>query len=359
MLRLLRAILVVLGVRLLAETTYDQDDMTELYSSMTVAELRQNSMMLQLCSQSDTTAWATGGAASAKVPVPDWAYTGDADSDEAGNQPAGVRAVDRARGGAWTAAISGRSTTLKFERTDGSQTANELDVEDIAELPWAVQEETRSRQQYVLRRSVDEKLHTAWTAAIGTTGATQTLLGSGSDTISRTAPYTGAGDGYGLVYDALVAYSLKMERAGVYASESDSVGRIFCMMPPEFWVGFERWVLEQKYSWDALTEEMLVAGRSMAMGNFRRRLKGIDIFSDNNIAVPASGNWNFYFGVRDACRANVRRLPGYQQIFEPAVNQISDHPATLMRQAVDIGFLHISKGDLSSLNHRYIIRGAA
>ncbi|MXZ01456.1 hypothetical protein F4Y93_12740 [Candidatus Poribacteria bacterium] len=356
--RLLRALLVFVLMRLFATSTYDQDDMIELYGATTVAELRQNSMMLMLCSQADTMEWANGNAASAKIPIPDWAYTADADSTTGGAQPAGVRAVDRARGGAWTPAISGQSGTLKFERTDGTQTANEIDVEDIAELPWPVQEETRSRQQYVLRRSVDLKLHNAWIGAIGTGAGEQTTLGGASDTISRTAPYDGAGDGYGLVYDSLVAYSLKMERAGVYATESDSVGRIFAKMPPEFWVGFERWMLEQKFSWDELTEEMLVQGRSMGMGNFRKRMKGIDIFSDNNIAVPTSGNWSFFFGVRDACRANIRRLPGYQQMFQPTSNQISDHPATLMRQAVDIGFLAISDGDLAQLNHRYIIRGA-
>lgn len=358
MLRMLRALIVFLAVRLLATSTYDEADMLELASTTTTVELRQNSMWLSLCSQVDTNQWASGSAKSQDVNIPNWDYIADADSDTAGAQPAGVRTVDRARGGAWTTAISGRSEKLQFQRTDGTQTANELDVEDIAELPWPVREETRSRQQYALRRSVDSKLYTAWNSAIGTGSGEQTTLGGASDTIARAAPYAGAGAGYGLIYDSLVAYSLKLERANVFSLESDSVGRAFVVMPPEFWVGFEKWMLEQKYSWDDLTEEMLVQGRRMGMGNFRKRLKGLDIFSENNIATPASGNWSFFAGVREATRANVRTLPGYLQIFPPEQNQISDHPAHLMRQTVDIGFLEITEGDLAGLNHRYIIRGA-
>lgn len=359
MLRILRAVLLLLGVRLLAVSQYDTDDMQELYAATTVAELRQNSKWLMLTSQQDTMEWANGGAKSQKVNIPNWAYTADADAGAAGNQPAGINVVDRARGGAWTAAISGRSDTLEFTRSDGSQASNEIDVEDEAELPWPVAEQTRSRQMYQMRQSVDAKIFAAWIGGIGTGSAEQTTLGAAADTISRSNPLTTAGLGYELVYHALRAYSVKLERRGAFSLESDSIGRAFVVMPPEFWDGFEAWMLNKGYGWDELTEEMLVQGRTMGMGDFRKRMKGLDIFVENKIAVPSSGNWNFYGGVRESWRANVRRLPGYVQMFEPAENQISNHPATLMRQAVDVGHLEITKGDLANINHRFIVRGSA
>lgn len=347
----------------MAVSTYDTNEMAVLWSANVVEELRQDSMWLQLMSQADTEPWANGDVKSVRIPVPNWAYAADADSDTTGNQPAGVRAVSRLRGGAWTAAISGRSSTLEFTRRAGSQTANEIDVEDSAELPWDVDSQTRSRQDYVLRRDVDTKLFNAWTSGIGSGAAEQVTLGAAADTISITGDYTGAGDAYEQIFRAFERFRILCKRRNVDSMESDSLGRKFAVLPIELVTGLERWMLDKDFHWDALTSQLLTEAQTNAMGMFQQRLKGIDIYCDNNVEVPTgSGNsdyWQFYMGVRPTWRANVRTLPGYTQVFEPAENQISDHPATLMRATIDIGWLEISSGDLAGLNQRYRIRTAA
>lgn len=347
----------------MAESTYSLDEMAELWSANVVEELRQDSMMLQLMSQADTERWANGEAKEVKIPVPNWAYTADADTSTGGNQPAGVRAVDRARGGAWTEAISGRSSTLPFTRQAGSQVSNEIDVEDEAELPWDVTGQTRDRQDYVLRRDVDAKLFSAWTSGIGT-GATETVtLGAAADTISISGDYSGAGDAYELIFRAFERFRILCKRRNVDSMESDSLGRKFAILPIELVTGLERWMLDKDFHWDELTSQLLTQGQVNAMGMFERRLKGIDVYCDNNVTVPsgsgANDYWEFYMGVRPTWRANVRTLRGYTQVLEPSENQISDHPATLMRSTIDIGWLEISQGDLAGLNQRYRIRTAA
>ena len=342
----------------MAVSTIGTANLLEAYSAQTVQELRQDSMWLTLMSQEATEPWASGNANMVNIPVPNYDYVADADSSTGGNQPAGVQAVDRGRGGAWATANSMRDDNLTFQRSSGSNTSNELDVEDVAELTWGILEAVRSRQQYALRRDVDSKLFKAFTGGIGTGATEQTKYGTaGTNYISRTAPYDVAGTGsYEYIWSAIRAFALKCERANVNSMESDSVGRKFMVLPPELFDGFTNWLLEQNFQWDALTSDLLEQGSVRGGGMFQGRLRGIDIFTDNNVAVPTgSANWNFFAGVRASWRANIRRLPGYTQIFSPGENQISDHPAHLMREAIDIGWLEISKGDVAGLNHRFTI----
>ena len=328
-------------------------NLLEAYSAQTVAELRQESMWLQLTSQEGTERWASGEANKVNIPVPN--YTAGTVS----SQTVGVDAADRARGGDWTTARSMRDSSLTFQRSSGSNVSNELDVEDVAELTWDILEGVRSRQQYELRREIDTKLYTAWTAGIGTNAAQQTTYGTSTNAINRAAPYATKGTGtYEWIWNAVQAFAIKCKRANVDSIESDSVGRKFMVLPVELMVGFANWMLEQNFQWDALTNELLSEGSVRGGGMFQGRLLGIDLFTDNNIAVPTgSADWNFFAGVRASWRANVRRLPGYTQIFSPAENQTSTKPAYLMREAVDMGWLEISSGDLANLNHRFVIDG--
>ena len=341
----------------MAKSTYSTDDMLVLFNAATVAELRQESKWMQLTSQRETSRWAAGQCHIEKVNIPNWDYAADGDSSVGGNQPAGVRAVDRARGGSWTDPNSGRFAQLDFERQDGTQIANELDVEDVAESTWPVIEQTRSRQMYVMKRALDSKLYTAWTGGIGTGATEQTTYGAaGTNFVSRTAPYPQTGDADGAIYDSIVAYSLKCKRANVDSMESDSVGRKFMVMSPELFEVLVRYLKDEKLMWDALTEDLLVQGSVRGGGAFEGRLRGIDIFTDNQIAVPTgAANWQWFAGVRETWRANTRMLDGYTQIFTPAQNQISDHPAHLLRSTMDIGWLEITSGDLAGLNHRFVL----
>ncbi|MCY4058469.1 MAG: hypothetical protein OXG44_10750, partial [Gammaproteobacteria bacterium] len=221
-------------------------------------------------------------------------------------------------------------------------------------------EENREQQMYILRRKVDLALFTAWTAAIAA-GQTTVLGTAGTDTVSISAPWKAAGRGFGLIWDAIDTAVVYWNRAEVDSMESDSVGRKFMVLPVELMNGFSNWMLDQKYSWDSLTEGVIGRASVGAEGMFRGRIKGVDMFVDSNVKVPskATTNWEFYSGVRAAAKGNIRRLPGYTQIIEPSANQISDHPAHLLREAVDWGFLAITEGDLAGLNRKWQIDAAA
>jgi len=329
----------------MATRTLSNDNLVELYGSQTLEKLRQESMWMSLLDQGRTTRWAAGEIAQEKIPIWDGSV---------------VTASDRERGGAWAKATSVKDDQIMFGRTGGVTSSVELDVEDVAEVSYDILEETRSEQEYKLKRKLDSAFFTAWTGAIKA-GQTTALGTSGTDTISISAPWQGAGKGFELIWEAIDTLAVTWDRSFVDSMESDSVGRKFMVLPVELMNGFANWMLNKGYSWDALTEGVISSASVGASGMWKGRIKGIDLFRDSNLAVPASAsqNWKFYGGVRAAARGNIRRLPGYTQIIAPSANQISDHPAHLLREAVDYGFLAITKGDLKNLNRAFTIDAVA
>ena len=308
-------------------------DLLQLWSSTTAAELRDETIMLQLTTQAGTDGWVSG-ASSVKIPAPTW---GDPD----GSQTEGVKAESRSRGGDWPDEIEIDQGLHTFERRGGYATANKVAWEDALELPWAAVEETRSRQRYAMRWRIDQAIHTTIRAL---TGVTDTTFGSTTNYIRRTSPFNPATTAAARIpQDILNSFDRQLQRSNANGP-GDSVGNRWCLMPPEIFDVFTDGLLEGGYGWDPLTEDLIRNNSVLVEQGYRGRYKGIDVFAFNGLSVPGSAattRWGVTCGVQGAYAANVRAP--VVQYFTPEENQVTDEPAHLLRQAGDWGGVSLHK----------------
>ena len=329
--------------------TFTTEDYLKTFSRRTVAQLRDETLMLQLVSSADTGPWASGQAHQTFIPVPNWTPSGS------GASAVGVQATTRARKGNWAGIRYGDQSILTFERSGGFATTNVVPWEDAMEVPWPVLEQTRARQTYEMRRQIDRALWAAMLAGVASSDTTR--IGTATSVyITPTFPYNVAGAAGKLIYDAVRQFALKCKVNKVDSNTSDNFGRKYMIMHPACFQALMDYMLDQKFSWDRLTENVLAQNTVLGGGAYEGRLHGVDILSYDGITAPTAGttagtnDWPILCGVREAWRGAVR--PTIGQYFAPATNQITDNPAHIMRQAGDYGLLEVH----GSLQHRFNLR---
>ena len=292
----------------------------EAWSRSTTLELRQKSMMLTILSKEGTDSWVSGAA---KVHIPKPTFTN-------------ASASNRARGGDWKAATEIAQDTVEFARIGGANVSNEVLAEDALEIPWPLIDKLRSRQSFELAKQLDSTLY-SW--IIGTngipSGGAVTYGSAGTNFIARTSPWRGNNDASNkLVYDAIEAFELLLQRADALDGIGDAVGQKWMVMPPEIFRALRVHMLKVDLHWDLLTASLLSGGSVLGGAQYQGRLLGIDIFTWNGVAIPTgTSNWKFIAGCRAGAYANVR--PSINQFFDPSENQVSSKPAYLSRMAME------------------------
>ena len=316
-------------------------DLEKRYARRTTIELRQKTIMLQLCSQAFTEGWV-GGANTVYIPKPDWSRDDSATPDE------GVVAETRARGGDWASFRRVDQDLLEFSRSGGFRSSMMIPWEDAMELPWPVVERTRSRMTYVLRRQIETGIYNRITAAIAAEASTPNFVayGDSTDFISRTTGRASTDDARSLIYQALDDFSLKLEDADV-SGPGDSVGAKWALFRPALFRILREDIKAGRYSWDELTRDLLRNNSVLAGVGYQGRLLDIDIFSWTGVPAPSGvgantaadrdHNWQILMGVSMANAAAIR--PSLTQYFTPQQNQITDEPGHAVRMVGDYGHL--------------------
>ena len=260
------------------------------------------------------------------IPRPNWAGSAN---DE------GVDSETRARSGNWATAKKIDASGVFLTRSGGYTVANEVDWEDALELPWAAVDRTRSRQVYDMRHQIDTAIYDAVFAM-----PSSTITGGVSNAtfVSRAAPwgYTIAGTAKHPVMEVIDRFSLAMFRADAIDGESSPTGQAgvpFMILQPELIASLRDWMRAEKLAFDPLTMELLRDNPGMAGRGYIGNLSGVQLYSWNHLAIPVgSNNWAAYAGITQAAAVGMR--PTLTQYFMPQDNQVSDHPAHLLRQAV-------------------------
>lgn len=320
------------------------EDRLAVWSAQTAIELRQKALMYNLFDHSWEAPWVAG-AESVSIPIPDWATNTTPTPDE------GVTASSRGRGADWATAQNLDNDIVKLTRYGGYSTANVVLWEDALELPWDAVGRTRSRQVYVMAQEIDKAMYTVARAA---TGNAITVGAAGTQFVARIAPFSytlAAGDRHPIL-EAIEHFALKAYRANVIDGEGSPTGQAgapFMILQPELTMSLTRYMESLGLKFDPLSSELLKDNPSAMTGQYIGNLRGVSLYSWNNLAVPASGaNWEFYAGIREAMAVGIR--PPITQYFPPESNQVSSKPEHLMRQAGDYAVVEI----LDGLHEKYI-----
>lgn len=305
----------------------------QAWSSATFGEVRRKSLMFGLTSRMNTEAWVNGSTV-VNIPLPAWTN---------------VASTDRARGANWVAAKDVSQTLKKFERSGGLTVANKVLWEDQIEVPWAVVEETRSRQAYEMSKTLDDKVYAAITAAIA--GETSTpnfqAYGSNTNSIDRVSGKAANAAAEALPYEIIDDFSLKLANSDLDPGDGQALGQKYVVMRPTVFRVLSNYLLDKRYSYDPITTDVLQQNTLFAGASWEGRLKGIDIYSwtgspmptgkKSNTAANRAANWQVLCGVRNGAIANTR--PPLTQFFTPSTNQVSPNPEYLLRQVMEYGHL--------------------
>ena len=240
----------------------------------------------------------------------------------------------------------GSATQIELTVNVRREQANTFDYEDVEEAPIDWLNRTRMSQAATMAAGNAQSIDTAIFSAFSslTFGAAQqfSLGKAGTDFIATAAPHVGSGKGYGLVKDAIRAFSLYMFRNNAIQPGQligGTVGTPFMVMQPELLIGFSDWLVDQGYSWDTLTQSGLVGNSVLGRGAYRGTLHGVELYSSNTMAVPATNkNWVFY-GATDQVMT-VAQKPTFTQIISPMENQKG--PKWLLRTITRWGSVEIN-----------------
>ena len=287
-------------------------DLSTYYSAMTTVDVRENAVWPALCNRN----WEAELQGQNKVVIQDPTYNTD---------PA-----DRTRGAAFTTTKKESSADqIELIVNHRSEQRNVLDYEDSEEAPIDWLNRIRMSQALDMatadQNSVNSTVYTDMTRAAGFTNAQKVALGTaGTDFIPNTAPYKGAGRGYGLIHDGIGMWDLYMQRQNMRGTTiGGSVGENGIVMPPELFAGYRQWTIEQGYQWDTLTASVLNSGGILTGDRYMGSMFGIKFLTSNRYAVPtgtgAGGRWTFH-AFTTSCFTFAMKSP-LVQILSPTVNQ--------------------------------------
>ena len=295
---------------------------TTAYSARSTLDMRALPLWRQLCD----TGWeaeARAGAQQIHIPKPDFsAITATAFDRTAADQ-------DYKKGEEPTQAL----VTLEVGFSEEHSARLERTQDINTKLPYV----ERLRQDGAIKMALaqDAKLFTFFNGTDLTNQQGQTVTapayGSGqvltiTDGVSITAPYNleGTPDIHPAM-QAIVEFRLKLRRANAIAGSTGTAGRdpspYFCVMAPEMFESLENKLLSGGYGFDRITDGVLQRGTVYGDGEYRERLRGVDIYTSNSIAVPATADadWPMILGGRSAVALAARDV--FTSYISPTENQ--------------------------------------
>ena len=283
-------------------------DLSTYYSAMTTVDLRELAVWPALCNRN----WEAELQGQNKVVIQDPTYNTD---------PA-----TRTRGADFTSTKKESSSDqLTLQVNNRNEQRNVLDYEDAEEAPIDWLNRIRMSQAIDMAtantNSVNTSVYAAMTGSTFSGAQDQTLGTATSDFIDNDAPYNGTGRGYGLIHDAIGRWDLYMQRANMRGTTiGGAVGETTIVMPPELFVGYRQWTVEQGYQWDALTSSVLSSGGVLTGERFVGSMFGIRFVTSNRYSEPV-GNamWRIH-AFTTGCFTFAMKSP-FVQILSPTTNQ--------------------------------------
>ena len=315
-------------------------DLTKIWSADTVERLRKPLVWNQITTQRRTEPWVQG-ANRVDIPKPDWAYN-STDSE-------GINVVSRTRDQAWGTTLGIDNDIVQFQTSGRYEAANRIPYEDELELPWNAVEETRQEQIAGMEDYLDQTIVTAIEGYPSVSVHGGNGFGTaGTNFIAPNGTITGTGASLPkAAMDAIAARALGLNW---YTNRRfKDPGERWALLHPTIYNIFLTYLIEQKYSWDALTENGLLRnampggdGEGLMAFNYR----GFRCYASPAVNAASStqaDRWTITAGLRAAVAANVR--PPLVQFFSPAENQTTA-PGWLIRQRGFYGIAEITDGFL-------------
>ena len=180
-------------------------------------------MMLTILGSAGTEAWVSG-AATVHIPKPTFTNVAAANRAQGRRLESGALISPRTRSTSPASAASTCPTRCL--------------AEDALEIPWPLIDQLRSRQAYELAKQIGLRRSIRGSSAAAASGParrrTSPTARAGTNFIARTSPWRGKNDASNkLVYDAIEAFELYLQRADALDGIGDAVGQKWMVMPPE------------------------------------------------------------------------------------------------------------------------------
>ena len=311
-------------------------DLTQIYSRRSTVDFNRMPVMTQL---SDDRSDEINAAYQVLISNP--TYTAPAD---AVRQAAYDRSADD-----WPTGTEAEATFITMAVDQVVKDARDLKLLDAIELPLNYLE--RIRASMAAQLAVDyEANYVKYLGSLTYTGR-EADIGDSSNHMDKDNTVTGSiGD---LIYDAFWDFNVYLVNANVMGPSAGpmiggAAGMPYAVMNPELFREFAKWFLDQKYSWDALTADIISQNSLLASGAFRGMIGGIPIFTTPAIPKPtdngAGHTWLIQMGTTMA-NATARRQP-VTQFLTPEVNQ--DKYRYELKQILFFGRVEVN----SLLNYR-------
>ena len=318
--------------------------LVEVFSSQLIPELRNEHMWNMITDQSDayTGPWASGQAEEVRIPFNRWARTAGTTQGTATN-PNDSTGISTGTGTSrlpvWGNLASADAGGITFDSA-GYHTVNQfIHANDAGEVAFPILEATRSRMVYEHADYVDTQV---LSALIGYGGTVDTQ-GSNANFISPAgAPSTSAARSLirqGILDDfAGVAFERNLRN-----TSAGALGELFCIMHPRLWAILEQDLLDENWSYDPLTGDILRNNALLSGTPFVGRYKNIDILVSNNMPLgSATADWRVICGAKAAAVANVGRQ--VFQMFTPEQNQVTNQIGYLLRSKIEYGVENLTGG---------------
>ena len=315
-------------------------NLTEVFASQLVPDLRKEHLWNIVTDQSDayTGPWASGQAEEVRIPVPVWGYTQGSSRGTATDpgDSVGISAgTGTTRRTTWDRLASATSAGVTFD-SRGYHTVNQfIDANDAGEVAFPILEATRSRMAYEHADYVDQQV----LRQLYSFGGTAVALGAaGTRYISAAGAPTGSGM-TAIIRTGILDHfaSLAFER-NLRNTSAGALGELFCILHPRLWKVLEDDLLNENWSYDPLTGDVLRNNAALTGTPFVGRYKNIDILVSNNAdlaTTTANDNWRVICGAKAAAVANVGRP--VMQMFTPEQNQVTNDIGYLLRSKIEWG----------------------
>lgn len=305
-------------------------DLAVAQSQMTLVETRESSVWRGLCN----TKWEAElqGKNSVSIPKPNLNIEGEA----------------RNRGGNWTAPTDVTQSNVIFEPTQGFTESKSILWEDADEASWRnLVSKTRSEIAPVLTKSKDREIGAyikglTYDGAAGNPSTISFSPGTAYNQVMGLSNNAGNNrEAAALVRQAILELATVLFEddlidgdtvLGTFSSDFTVVmrARLFKVLMED--------MIAQKYQWDQITSDVLNSNTVFGNRAWRGRLHGINIVAHNDIPEEAAGEPVTMYAMSPTA-VTMADKTGITQTFTPEMNQISDNPAYLFRQATRYGRL--------------------
>ena len=222
---------------------------------------------------------------------------------------------------------------LKVDRK--IQGATKLKYLDSVETPLNYLERQRAKLSAQMAVDMEDdyweflQQDSLYTTGLGTRddlGKAKLTMTSGVATDGK--PVVSGSAGFKAVYDAFWDFNVWMANNNISGPTTGATigggpGMPYAAMAPEVFKEFAKWFLEQKYSWDLLTEDVIRNNSILQSGSFRGMVGGIPILVTPACKKPtadhADNPWVIQMGTTMANSVAMRPL--LTQYLTPQMNQ--------------------------------------